>query len=284
MQALSQRNGRHVSPAQAGDALQNPAYRLADALKRFRVDFRFTSRKRVLIDQNEGFGANAPDPSPIRPPPFALRAPYLGINAGAWTGSGPGETVLNRYSRCIHVMAVLAAVATTVAGCADSRMSNAGSNSAAGAQASGEAPYHTAYGIASDGPTTDLYTELFGSSRRDNANATAPASMSPAVAQQQLQPVTAPAASQPQPVQPATASAATRQGQRTTASATGRQVQPAPAPAPAPAPVATQVVQQPAPPQPPPEPDTPSAYGITSNGPTTDLYTELFGPRRRDGQ
>jgi hypothetical protein len=189
---------------------------------------------------------------------------------------------LNRYSRCIHVMAVLAAVAITVAGCADSRMSNAGSNSAAGAQASGEAPYHTAYGIASDGPTTDLYTELFGSSRRDNANATAPASMSPAVTQQQIQPVTAPAA--PQPVQPATASATTRQGQRTTASATGRQVQPAPAPAPAPAPVATQVVQQPAPPQPPPEPDTPSAYGITSNGPTTDLYTELFGPRRRDGQ
>lgn len=191
---------------------------------------------------------------------------------------GPGGTVLNRYSRCIRIMAVLAAAAITVAGCADSRMSNAASNSAAGAQASGEAPYHTAYGIASDGPTTDLYTELFGSSRRDNANATAPATASPAVAQQQIQPVTAPAATQP--VQPATASATTRQGQRATASATGRQVQPAAAPAP----VTTQVAQQPAPPQPPSEPDTPSAYGISSNGPTTDLYTELFGPRRRDGQ
>jgi hypothetical protein len=192
-------------------------------------------------------------------------------------GPVPGGTVLNRSSRCIRVMVVLAAVAITVAGCADSRMSNATSNSAAGAQASGEAPYHTAYGIASDGPTTDLYTELFGSSRRDTANATVPAATSPAVAQQQIEPVTAPAATKP--VQPATASAATRQGQRTTASATSRQVQPAPAP------VATQVVQQPAtPPQAPPEPDSPAAYGISSNGPTTDLYTELFGPRRRDGQ
>jgi hypothetical protein len=157
-------------------------------------------------------------------------------------------------------------------------MGNATSNPAAGAQASGEPPYHTAYGMTSDGPTTDLYTELFGSSRRDTANATVPAAASPAVTQQQIEPITAPAATQP--VQPATASATTRQGQRktTTASTTSRQVQPAPAPAP------TQVVQQPAPPQPPPEPDTPSAYGITSNGPTTDLYTELFGPRRRDGQ
>jgi hypothetical protein len=186
-------------------------------------------------------------------------------------GPVPGGTVLNRLSCCIRITVVLAAAAITVAGCADSR--NATSN----AQASGDAPYHTAYGIASDGPTTDLYTELFGSSRRDNANTAVPASTSPAVAQQQIEPVTAPAATKP--VQPATASAATRQGQRTTASATSRQVQPAPAP------VATQVVQQPAtPPQAPPEPDSPAAYGISSNGPTTDLYTELFGPRRRDGQ
>ena len=148
-------------------------------------------------------------------------------------------------------------------------MSNAAPNSAAGAQASGDAPYKTAYGLSSDGPTTDLYTELFGP--RDNGNAAA----SPPP-QQQAQPMPAPAATQQ--VQPATASAATRPGQRTTASATARQVQPAPAPA------VTQVVQQPAPPQPPPEPDTPAAYGLTSNGPTTDLYTELFGPRHRDGQ
>jgi hypothetical protein len=44
---LSQRNGRHVSFAQAGGALQNPAYRLAD------------------IFEDEGFGANTPDPSPF---------------------------------------------------------------------------------------------------------------------------------------------------------------------------------------------------------------------------
>jgi hypothetical protein len=185
--------------------------------------------------------------------------------------------VLNRSSRCIRITLVLAA-AITIAGCADSRMAatNATSNSAAGAQASSEAPYHTAYGITSDGPTTDVYTELFGSSRRDNANAAAPAATPPTA--QQAQPVTA--AALPQQVQPATASATNGQVQRTTASAANRQVQPAPAPL-----ATTQVAQQPvAAPQPPPEPDTPVAYGITGNGPTTDLYTEFFGPRRRDGQ
>jgi hypothetical protein len=42
-----------------------------------------------------------------------------------------------------------------------------------------------------------------------------------------------------------------------------------------------QVAQQPTPP---PEPDVPTAYGITANGPTTDLYTAIFGPRHSDGQ
>jgi hypothetical protein len=171
------------------------------------------------------------------------------------------------HSHGIRITGVLAAVAITIAGCADSRVSN--SATPTGAQASGEVPYHTAYGITSDGPTTDLYTELFGSSRRDNENAAVPAT-------QQAQPVVASAPLQQ--VQPATSSATTtRQVQRTTASAANRQVQPAPL-------ATTQVMQQPAAPQPPPEPDTPAAYGITSNGPTTDLYTELFGPRRRDGQ
>jgi hypothetical protein len=45
-----------------------------------------------------------------------------------------------------------------------------------------------------------------------------------------------------------------------------------------------QVAQQPAPPAPPPEPDVPTMYGITGNGPTTDLYTEIFGPRHSNGQ
>jgi hypothetical protein len=61
---------------------------------------------------------------------------------------------------------------------------------------------------------------------------------------------------------------------------TSRQVQPAPVPSPAPVAVA----QQPPAPKAEAEPDVPTAYGITANGPTTDLFTELFGPRRRDGQ
>ena len=56
-----------------------------------------------------------------------------------------------------------------------------------------------------------------------------------------------------------------------------------------PQPATPTVSGQPQPPwsgttQPPAEPDIPVAYGITVNGPTTDLVTELFGPRRRDGQ
>ncbi|WP_213742380.1 hypothetical protein [Bradyrhizobium sp. dw_411] len=152
----------------------------------------------------------------------------------------------------------------------------------ANAQASndqGEQPYKTGYGFTSDGPTTDLYTELFGSSRRD-----AP----PPAASQPVEPVVA---STPiEPVPPATTPAAKQKAQRATASAANRQVQPANSTVatqpvqPAPPPVNAQVAQQPAAPQPPPEADTPTAYGITSNGPTTDLYTALFGSRRRDGQ
>jgi hypothetical protein len=59
-------------------------------------------------------------------------------------------------------------------------------------------------------------------------------------------------------------------------SAALRQVQLAPAPG--------QVAQQPATPAAPPEPAYPTAYGISSKGPTTDLYTELFGPKRPNGQ
>jgi hypothetical protein len=144
----------------------------------------------------------------------------------------------------------------------------AANNASPGAQPPPEPDTPAAYGITSNGPTTDLFTELFGSGQRDNGNAAATA--------QPAQPVTA--AAPAQQVQPATASATSKQGQRTAASAANRQVQPAPLPA-------TQVAQQPvAPPQPPPGPDTPAAYGITSNGPTTDLFTELFGPRRRDGE
>ena len=185
------------------------------------------------------------------------------------TGLSVGGMVLKRSSRCTRITVVLAA-AITIAGCTDSRM--AANDASPGAQPPPEPDTPAAYGITSNGPTTDLFTELFGSRQRDNGNAAAPAATA-----QPAQPVTA--AAPPQQVQPATASATNRQGQRTTASAANRQVQPAPAPL-----ATTQVAQQPAAPQPPPEPDTPTAYGISSNGPTTDLFTELFGPRRRDGQ
>jgi hypothetical protein len=63
--------------------------------------------------------------------------------------------------------------------------------------------------------------------------------------------------------------------------ASSRAPQPAYGQSPAAQPAPVQVAQQPAPP---PEPDVPTAYGITANGPTTDLYTAIFGPRHSDGQ
>jgi len=214
------------------------------------------------MTENEGFGVTRRTPRHLVE--VALRAPYPGSNASTMDrGTGQG-VLLNRLSPSIRVTIVLAATAAAVAGCADSRLA---ANNAANQS---EQPYSAGYGLSSAGTTTDLYTEFFGSSRRDDKNAaqaTATASATPP----QVQPVTAAA-----PVQPATASAATKRGQPATASAPTRLVQPAPA--------VTEVAQQPAAPQAPPEPDVPVAYGITANGPTTDLYTELFGPRRRDGQ
>jgi hypothetical protein len=170
----------------------------------------------------------------------------------------------------------LAAVAMAVAGCA-------AANNATSSQAQGEQPYKTMYGMSSDGPTTDLYTELFGPRQP------APAPATNVAAAQPVQTVTAEPLAPP-PQQGATIA---RAGQATTAppppyrsnqaqtSATNRAPQPAYAPPPAPP---VQVAQQPAPaPAPPPEPDVPTAYGITANGPTTDLYTMIFGSKR-DGQ
>jgi Flp pilus assembly protein TadD len=174
---------------------------------------------------------------------------------------------------CIRTATALAAVAIVVAGCA-------AANNATSAQASaqGEQPYKTMYGMTSEGTTTDLYTEIFGPRQPPPTAATNVASAQPA------EPVTA------QPITPVqqgttmarpaqTATATNRQGQTTAANR---------APQPAygqPAPVQpVQVAQQPAPPAPPPEPDAPAAYGITANGPTTDLYTEIFGPRHSNSQ
>src|SRR5258708_6382706 len=89
-----------------------------------------------------------------------------------------GEIAVNRSPRGILVMAMLTAAASTIAGCTDSRM--ASTNASSGAQASSEttparksATYQTGYGLSSDGPTTDLYTELFRSNASDDKNAPA---------------------------------------------------------------------------------------------------------------
>jgi hypothetical protein len=183
--------------------------------------------------------------------------------------------VLNSALPCIRVAIALTAIAVAACGCA-------GGNNAASSQASaqGEQPYKTMYGITSEGTTTDLYTEMFGSNKAP-ASATNVAAAQPATTQS--------VTSQPiAPIQPS--ATATRPGQATATTTTGRQSQTtasnrAPQPAygqpPAAQPAPVQVAQQPAPP---PEPDVPTAYGITANGPTTDLYTAIFGPRRSDSQ
>jgi hypothetical protein len=124
-------------------------------------------------------------------------------------------------------MIVLPVLASMVGGCADSRVAaaNAGASaqgSSDSSQTQGAVPYRTGYGFSSNGPTTDLYTEFFGSKAQDA-------------------PTTA-------------ASATVPQGQGATASSAVQQKPPAP------------------------QAET-TAYGISSNGPTTDLYTELFGDR-----
>jgi hypothetical protein len=145
---------------------------------------------------------------------------------------------MNRSRRCIGLMVAVPALASILAACADTRLAE----TSASAQASAEstpprppAPHQTSYGLSSDGPTTDLYTELFRANARTDQNA-------PAVA-----PVSAPAS--PSPVQ---------QGQ----------------------PAMTASVAQPQPAAPQAPPATATVYGISSNGTTTDLYTELFKPKR----
>ena len=159
---------------------------------------------------------------------------------------------MNRSSRCIRVMAVLGVTAISFAGCADSRLTanNAASSPGAGAQASG--------GTAQDQSptgyrfTTDLYTELFRSNKRDDKSAPANDTSAPT--------------SVSGPVAPATVTSGA------VTSGTPQQDQSAPAPG--------VTRQEAAAAEPPPAQAT--VYGISSNGTTTDLYTELFGPRRRE--
>jgi hypothetical protein len=67
---------------------------------------------------------------------------------------------------------------------------------------------------------------------------------------------------------PQTAASGPVQGQPATSAGAGGQQVAASGPG---------VVQQPA--GPPPEDPAPTAYGISSDGPTTDVYTAFFGPR-----
>jgi hypothetical protein len=170
---------------------------------------------------------------------------------------------------CIRVAIALTALAVVASGCA---AANNATSSQASAQ--GEQPYKTMYGITSEGTTTDLYTEMFGPRQ-------APA---PATNVAAAQPVTTQSVTS-QPIAPVQQSAmATRPGQAMTTPGRPNQAQTSAAyrtPQP-PAAQPAQVAQQPAPP--PPEPDVPTAYGITANGPTTDVYTAIFGPRRSDSQ
>jgi len=171
-------------------------------------------------------------------------------------------------SPCIRAAAALATLAMVVSGCA-------AANNATSSQASsqGEQPYKTMYGISSEGTTTDLYTELFGPRQAPPAPATAVATAQPTQPAQ-------PAAAQPITSPPAvTVTSPARPAQAATATAANRSPQAIAPPAP------VQVAQPPAlPPAQPPQPDVPTAYGITANGPTTDLYTMIFGPRRSEGQ
>jgi hypothetical protein len=155
-------------------------------------------------------------------------------------------------------MIVLPALAGIVAGCADSRMAatDAGASAAASSGSTQPKPasYQVAYGLSSDGPTTDLYTELFRANARKDP---APAAATSGTVAQPLAAATSGTVAQP----PAAATSGTvAQGQPATASNVA-QAQPAVADAP---------------------PATATVYGISSDGPTTDLYTELFGPKRRE--
>lgn len=137
---------------------------------------------------------------------------------------------MNYSLRYIPITVVFAGLAIVAAGCSDSRMAanNAASNNGEAQRSS----YQAGYGLSSEGPTTDLYTELKGSWQR---------------------------AERPQ------AAGTVQQG--TSAGGNGQQV----------AASGSGVVQQPA--GPPREEPTTTAYGISSDGPTTDVYTAFFGPR-----
>jgi len=170
---------------------------------------------------------------------------------------GSGEIDLSRLLSCSQATTALAAVAIVVAGCA-------GANNTTSSQ--GEQSHKTMYGISSEGTTTNLYTEFFGSPKPAAAPETTTAAAQPVQPAATSNVPSAQSAAAAQQAQGA-AGAKTRQAKPTLPPASTPQAQPAP----------VEVAQQQTAPQAAHEPDVPTAYGITANGPTTNLYNVFFG-------
>ena len=155
-------------------------------------------------------------------------------------------------------MVVFAGVAIVAAGCSDSRLAaNDAASNGARAQPSG---YQAGYGLTSDGPTTDLYHEFRHTLEPpERPQATAAVQQPAPVSGQQV------ADSAPGPAvvsQPPAAGQQPRVAYQQ--------------PGVAQPPIAQQpVAQQPA--APPREAPTATMYGMNSDGPSTDIYTALFG-------
>jgi hypothetical protein len=198
-------------------------------------------------------GRNACESAAGRPS-FALRPPHLGIYAGQERWLVPEIIVKHKLRHSLAVV-VFAGLAIVAAGCADSRLAanNAAPNNGQVQQTS----YQVGYGLSSDGPTTDLYHEfkhtLEPPERPQVAATVQPETPAPVNGQQVVD---------SRPGQSATQQGATQQG--VTQQPVGQQ------------PTAQQpVAQQPA--APPREAPTATMYGMNSDGPTTDIYTALFG-------
>ncbi len=142
-------------------------------------------------------------------------------------------------------LVVFAVVAIVASGCSDSRLAaNDAASASARPQPSG---YQAGYGLTSDGPTTDLYHEFKHS-------------LEPPERPQATAAVQQPAPVDGQPV----ADSRTSVIQQGVAQPAG--TQPAPQ-----QPVAQQPVA------PPREAPTATMYGMNSDGPSTDIYTAIFG-------
>jgi len=160
------------------------------------------------------------------------------------------EIIVKHKLRHSPAVVVLAGLAIVAAGCADSRLAanSAASNSGQVQQPVQQSSYQVGYGLSSDGPTTDLYHEFKHSlepPERPQVAATTvqPGAPAPVNGQQVADSSPGPGVAQQGTVQQGVAQ------------------QP--------------VAQQPA--APPREAPTATMYGMNSDGPTTDIYSALFG-------